>query len=639
VSPSDRLLPGEVRQVGVGSTPYQSFGVQPGSVSSSHSTDGAFFSPTGWLNANWPQSDQFDSRSSIDRAYLAEVYTYRCIQSITRSITGCPFVAGPDMLNSSSLNKSSELMRLFSSLTHGQPNPHWSPVQLLRYMLGQYVLTGKTAALKVTGPDGKLQLWPLAVQALKPVPGKQSGDAYFIGYDYGVRGSTENYRFLLPQQVLYMYNASLSDVRQPESVIQAGQVSISLLRMLNLYDYNFMKNNATPSTLITTPPFAEKDERRAFQDQFIAEYGGYQNAGKVAFVESEDSDLPGSGAGTSGAVSVQRIGSTAKEAELSLLSDAVKDDICLMWGVPRSVLGDSSGKTFANSGQDRRNYWLETLDPTASEFADQINTHLAPELGRDFGWFDVSSVPELQSDKLITAVNLVDLVANHVITRDEARTELGLLPWDDVATDLDQGIPFGPAPGETVVNPPGKTSPFGTEAKTPQSLSADAAAQTASPTTATPVEIPAVASAGRDMLSAARLRREARHAGPDGHHPIPSGHPTLGVISAMLTSQLRRLLAEQQAEAQKRLSGQRGMRKARECAADRHLVYDVPYWTERMVVVLEPLYGDRSAGLAQAQAERTLAALGTADPDTALTTAMDAFQALLTDLQEVNHGA
>ena len=223
--------------------------------------------------------------------------------------------------------------------------------------------------------------------------------------------------------------------------MQAGQVTVSVARMLSLYDHAFLKNNATPSTLITTPPFAEEDERQAFREQFMAEYGGFQNAGKTAFAEVEDADNPGAGAGNS-MVNVQRIGSTAVEGELRQLAEDCKDDICLMWGVPRSVLGDSSGKTFANSGQDRRNYWIETLKPKASEFADLMNTVISPELGRDFGWFDLAQVPELQSESLITGVNVVALVANNVISRDEARASMGLPPADDVGLP-----PFGVTPG------------------------------------------------------------------------------------------------------------------------------------------------------------------------------------------------
>ena len=70
------------------------------------------------------------------QAYLAETFTYRCIESITKSITGQPFVAGPDQGNNSKINESSELMRLFSSMTHGAPNPLWSPRSLMRYSPG-----------------------------------------------------------------------------------------------------------------------------------------------------------------------------------------------------------------------------------------------------------------------------------------------------------------------------------------------------------------------------------------------------------------------------------------------------------------------------------------------------------------------
>lgn len=560
---------------------------------------GATYSPGVWQQPGYPQPEQFDPQASIENAYFAELYSYRCVNSIATNIARLVLRAGADPTTAKNHNPAAPLAKLLSTATQGSPNPMWSPFQLLRYSLAQYVLCGKTAWLKEFGPDGRtvIGLWPLGIQHLKPVPDLSNNARYFAGFQYGQKG-TPQYRELGADDVFYMYRPSLTDPRQAESVVQASQLNISIMRMLNAYDYTYLKNNATPSTMIVTRPFAEPEEKRAFQDQFVAEFGGYSNAGKTIFLEAEEEEYGttsgGSSSGMQGAFSVARIGATAKESELSDQRAQKIQDICVAWGVPLSVLGDSSNAKFQNSPVDRKNYWLNTLDPTASEFADQINFHVAPQLGNELCWFDTSRVPELQNDAALTGVNAIDLVANHLFTRDEMRAMFGeYAPYDEVDPDH---TPFGVQLGVDVATA-SKTDPI---AKVYTDEAAEGGGDVGVAIAPVPHAKPVAAAKREDMLAARRARRaarqagqpEARHAGPEGHQHVPTGHATMPVIKRMLNTAMTQLIADQKNEAAKRLSGQRGRKRQVESQRSVDGLFDTPYWHAKTVAILAPAYDD-----------------------------------------------
>jgi hypothetical protein len=182
------------------------------------------------------------------------------------------------------------------------------------------------------------------------------------------------------------------------------------------------------------------------------------------------------------------------------------NEIICAFGVPLSCLGDSSDARYQTSPEDRRNMWLNACLPRAHEFQDHLNLRLAPLLGTDMCWFDTSTVQELRTGLVNKPVDLVEAVANHLMTRDEARSYSNLPDWVDVDPD---DTPFGMQAGEGVlITTP--ANPVPTFKSVP--VSGDVPAAKVTPP-APPVESPA-RSDGIDMVAAARVRREVRRAQP-----------------------------------------------------------------------------------------------------------------------------
>lgn len=472
-----------------------------------------------------PLPEMYSSEESIERAYSANVYAYRCVNAIANSIAGCPFRAGDPVSYNYTL--SAPLARLLGPAPGG-PNPMWSSANLLRWSIASYVLLGKFAWAIERDPFGHIVgLWPLHAQYIKPLPAL-SGDNYFSGFEYKTPGAIEP-RIYQTKDVVYVWHPSLADFRQPESPVNVARLNINIAQLMEKFNYNFLKNGGVPAHLITTPPFASAQEREGWQAQWLADFSGNQNAGKTFFAERS---IDGDGAESAQEqIDVKTLGTTQRDAELNVTHKAENMSIALAFGVPMSILGDSTAITFSNAFQERRNYWLECLQPKAREIQDGINTYLAPKLGSQVGWFDTTGVPELRGDPAIPDLQAIEWCQAGIVTVDEIRADRGLPPAQDVGLS-----------GKIVLPKP-----------------------------VLPAAQPALSAIPSDSLQ----KQAGAKVVPPAKAPVASAPAASRAIAQILESQVRNILNDQAASIKERFSSRRPNRRAEGPALD------VDYWEKR----------------------------------------------------------
>jgi HK97 family phage portal protein len=434
------------------------------------------------------------------------------------------------------------------------------------------MLLGKFAwAIERDSANKVIGLWPLRAQHIRPVP-SISGPGYFSSFHYGYQGQ-QGYREFKPNEIVYIWKPSLRDFREAESAVNVAALNINVAKMLDTFDFNFLKNGAVPSNMVVTPPFATDDDRDRFRMQFEADFGGVSNAGKTIFSERT---IEGEGPlGGQETVDVKILGLSQRDAQLSVLSDKEISAITIAFGVPLSILGDSSHRTFSNAFQDRRNYWLETLLPKSREIQDGINVNLAPLLdpgGKTVGWFDTSGVPELRGDPAIPDMQAVSWRDAGLVTEDEIRADRGLPPGKDVGLD-----------------------------KVWAQLAADKeqAKKTMTQNAASSV----AKQAGGQVVAPAKA--------PAASAPAASRSLPTSALESVLAGSVRNLLAEVQTVVAQRSESRRSHRPA----------FDVPFWEARAVSALSPVLVEM--GLTTSQVE-TLAKLITKDTEQHYLTGLDA---------------
>jgi HK97 family phage portal protein len=406
-----------------------------------------------------PQISEWDANAAIKLAYLSNVFVYRCVEVIAKSLGGLPFRMGADPAKPNDYDRQHPLAKLLGPAPGG-PAPKISARQLWSWSAAQRLVTGKLGwEIERGAKDQPIAFWPLASSSLDAVPSK-GGTDYFAEFRYG-RPSEK--RTLTKDQVFYHWNPSLTDWRQPESVLQAARLDVSVAVMQDRYDFAFLRNDARPASVVVHQAFAERDERDSWREKFLGEHMGPDNAGRVGFVEVDADE----GQPVTGMIDIKTLGLSQRDAEFINRYNSKIRGITVAFGTPLSVLGDASGRTFSNADAEDRFFWAITMLNMVREVEDAVNVELAPMFngGSSVGWFDLTKVRALEPIKKPPTIDLVKATVEGIFSDDEVRAEtLGLGPKPNGTGAVakpkpPQAPPSSPPRLRPLPPPPGPASP------------------------------------------------------------------------------------------------------------------------------------------------------------------------------------
>lgn len=390
----------------------------------------------GYTSPSLPQVDEWNADQAFRFGYAMNVVAYRCVQIRARAKAAVPFVAGRKLGNAATIVEGSRLGRLLGPAPGG-PAPKLSTTKLLRWTFAQKIVTGRRAWEIETDDAGvPVALWPLVAGQLKAHP-SNGGNDWFRLFEYGSGPYPVKFK---PEDVFYGWEPSGTDFRQAESEMQAARFDLSLVNLCDRHSIGFLRNNAVPAAIITTTQFPSDEAKRKFLRNWQAEFGGPENAGRVALNEvGEDGDGP-----VSDSIDVKVLGLSAKDSRLMEMRKDLTHEVAIALATPFSKL-DASGRTFDNAEVEDRTWWEDTLLPELVDLQDDINMQLAPRLGAEVGWFDLRAVRALaRKTKPITqSVGAPALLYARIMKINEARADYGLdlledgdrfLTDDEVAT-------------------------------------------------------------------------------------------------------------------------------------------------------------------------------------------------------------
>lgn len=379
-----------------------------------------------------PQRVDQDAQAFGEAAYLGHTYVMRCIQTIANTIAGLEFRAGLDPTDPAGHDPSAPLAQLLGPSTPtapGGPNPTTSSRAFWAWTICQYIVYGKFGWECQLDQKQIVALWPLVAACLYPWP-TDGGTTMFSGFSYQIpRGEIR----MKPEQLVYAWRPSLQDWRLPESVLSSATLPIQIAKGLDKYMERLLANNMVATTMIVAPPFDEPEGQRAWEEQFLNEFSGVDRTGSTVFgyAERDEEDTSGNPL-----IQVERIAQTAVDAQLLAISKEAKIDITIALGVPLSLIGNASQRTYANADSEYKNYWTITILPLLSEFQDHVNTFLAPRIGMEVGWFDLSKVAALKPPALFQPPMIGDAINFQVATPEQVANVLGI-PAANATTDAD----------------------------------------------------------------------------------------------------------------------------------------------------------------------------------------------------------
>lgn len=251
-----------------------------------------------------------------------------------------------------------------------------------------------------------------------PIPHKTR---FVSGYEVELKNGKK--KVLNPENVIWIKNPHPLDPYRSVTPLEAAGVAIEIEQLAKLYNRNFLLNDGRPGGLIVLRGEIEPEDRDELESRFR---GGPRRAGSVSVISSDD-----------GADFVDT-GSSPRDMAYQQMRAITKEEILAAFGVPESVIGNASGRTFSNAAEEGRVFWQETMSPHLT----MIATALDALVDKLYISFNTQQVPILILSKQEREQYLLQEFGSALITANEYRTLTGR---DKVESELADSLLANPS--------------------------------------------------------------------------------------------------------------------------------------------------------------------------------------------------
>lgn len=325
-------------------------------------------SSSGYLVPGIPYSSTWSVKRATEEGYEGNPLVYRAIEVICENAVERAMVLRKgDPKKGEILDGEKDPTRLLYCLNK-RANP-WETGRIFRHrLIAQLLLSSKGAYIEVTLTRGG-RIGVLSVvdpDLVTHVPSETDPIAGFEIRTPNASAQSVNY---LPR-----YDPKAGVERQPHSMlwiraphplvmwegmspVQAAGLSIDLDHYARIYNRRFLQNDGRPGGLVAVKGVGSRDQLELIQAQFT---GGPESAGRTTVIQADQVSY----ADTSG---------SPRDLLWGELSNATKEDISMVFGVPRSILTDSSGQTFDNTDADWAIFWEGRMKSLLGTVDDQLD--------------------------------------------------------------------------------------------------------------------------------------------------------------------------------------------------------------------------------------------------------------------------
>jgi len=360
----------------------------------------------------------------IERAYREGMqrvtWVARCIDVIAGNQSRLPIILRKDnspdgeILSDKKMAKSSLLEVLNTKSNIGENS------FIFRYRLSAQLLLGTRGAFieKVRGRDGGIiGLNLLPPQSTAPIPDAKK---FVSGYEVLLPQGAK--MVLRPEDVVWIRRPHPLDPYLSMTPMESAGVAIEIENFAKLYNRNFLINDGRPGGLLVIRGMLDEEDKDELRNRFR---GNLSRAGQTTVLAADD-----------GAEYVD-VGASPRDAAYIQMRQITKEEILAAFGVPESVIGNASGRTFSNAAEEIRVFWTETMLPHLEPIARALD-----ELDEEnYVDFDVSEVPVLMLYRQERQRYLSDEFSRGLISLNEYRTGSGR---KEVESDLSDSLLMNP---------------------------------------------------------------------------------------------------------------------------------------------------------------------------------------------------
>jgi HK97 family phage portal protein len=198
------------------------------------------------------------------------------------------------------------------------------------------------------------------------------------------------------------------------SVMERASQYVDIEIVTTSFTLNYMNNNASPSGIVSLPDM-NSETFKQFAQQWREGYEGPENAGKTAFIRG-------------GEASFKAVGATLKDVDQKITRDMAKDDVLMMFDMPKGLLGMAGDKGLGRSESEALEYIFAKwkVQPMMKRL-DAIYDSLLLEFTKTEAQGSITHTSPVPEDKEYI-LNVNEKGVDKWITRNEARQAQGLPP-------------------------------------------------------------------------------------------------------------------------------------------------------------------------------------------------------------------
>jgi len=268
---------------------------------------------------------------------------------------------------------------------------------------------------------GKVYLW-LETERKTPFEGKELKGIHFlnpkgvkdiysnnelVGHKY--QNGTKEVEYTV-DEVIKSYYPKPDNPLQAQSLLVSGSNSIDTDIQLSQYQTNIIKNGGKVESILKFKTGnLTKDQLAKLRDDYSEQYATAKNAGKPLFLGGDAEYI--------------NLGLTPNELSYLETRKMSLNDISILTGVPKSIMGNFDDIKYSNAQESLRIFYSETINPLLDNLVGNLTKKLYPKGDFQVGYIDQSPEDKENKRKDIETGNAVN-----ALTTNEKREMLGLDP-------------------------------------------------------------------------------------------------------------------------------------------------------------------------------------------------------------------
>ena len=343
---------------------------------------------------------------------------YACVQAIAETTASLPLILFRRADDDRERASDHPLYRVL----HDQFNPELTALEGREYMMAAVLLRGNAFARIVRGWDGQVrELWPL-----NPDNVTVQRTATGLVYDHSKDGVLTR---LLAHEVLHLRHRLGDDGVMGVSPIQAARGVIELAQAEQDHGRNTFTNGAKLLGVLKFPGKLKPEQRQAIATSWSSQHAGGANSGRTAILEE--------------GVDFQSVAMTLEDAEWIEARQFSVEEVCRLFRVPPTIVGDLRHGNYSNSMELARQFVTMSLRRHLVAWEQAIAKQLLTEAGRRVYFAEHQVEGLLRGDSANRAAFYSSGIASGWMLPSEARRleNLPTIPGIDDAPRDGQAIP------------------------------------------------------------------------------------------------------------------------------------------------------------------------------------------------------